>query len=157
VRHELQSAKVTPLITAELLLRHISNVPYNLSQMLRRHVRLLRLYEASTSLLSEALTLAAHPFLLLLLLLCQFRIDGRSSETRRRGWHTGRGKTWRCAWRRWGLPSWRRWWWKTGHDGIRRVSCCFSMSGRGGAGLFRIGRRACHDTRIPVWYSWTAW
>ena len=127
--HELERTQITPLVTAELLLRNISNVSYDLSQVLRGHVCFLCLDKASTALLCETLSLMAHPFLLLLLLLGQFRVDRRSSEARGRWRHADGRETWWCAWGWWGLPAWRRRGWEASHDRMCGACCVVSMNG----------------------------
>ena len=95
MRHKLQRSKVAPLIAAELLLRHVSDIFHNLSQMLRGHIRLLCLDESTPPLLAEPLFLHAKPFFLLLCELRDLWVGGGSISRRRRGeghsrWSTGR-------------------------------------------------------------------
>lgn len=57
MRHEFEGSKVAALIAAELLLGNITNVLYDLSQMLRGHIGLLSLDKTTLPLLSKSISL----------------------------------------------------------------------------------------------------
>src|SRR4051812_14095405 len=103
MRHELERAEVATLLVGEFLLRDITDISYNLSQMLWRHVRLLCFNKSSLALLAESIALRAQPFILLLRKFCDGRVGRRLIAWRRRRQRHGRSCT----------PSWgrrrRRW------------------------------------------------
>src|ERR1700753_3650968 len=74
MRHELECSKIASLVTAKLFLGDIANITDNLSQVFRRHIRLLRLNKTTFAPLAEALALLSQPVLLLLRKLGHLRV-----------------------------------------------------------------------------------
>ena len=101
VRHELERSQIASLITAELLLRYISNILDNFSEMFRWHICLLCFHESTLSLLPKSVPLRSQPFLLLLRELRDLRVCWGSISRWRRSKRHRRSSPPSWRWRRW--------------------------------------------------------